>query len=94
MNTERYELAAATVGNIIYALGGTGNNNNALSSVEAYDPATNTWTSKASMSASRAGLAATTIGGTLYALGGYNNTSSFLSSTEAVTLGYFVHLKN
>ena len=50
------------------------------------------WTYRASMSTARDGLAATSIGNTLYALGGYNGGS--LSSVEAITLGYFVHLKN
>ena len=93
MNTVRFRLAAASVGNTIYAIGGD-NNTGRLSSMEAYDPATNTWISKASMNTARADLAAASVGNTLYALGGGNDSSGYLSSVEAITLGYFVHLKN
>src|SRR5439155_23941703 len=46
----------------------TGNSD--LATVEAYDPATDTWTTKASMPTARFGLSLTTINGTLYAVGG------------------------
>jgi len=95
MNTARLDLAAASVGNTLYALGGGGDFiSGPLSSVEAYDPAANTWTSKAIMNTGRGELAAASVGNTLYALGGYNFRGGYFSSVEAITLGYFVHLKN
>ena len=94
MSTARDSHAAATIGNTLYALGGYNNSVGDLSSVEAYDPATNTWAAKASMNTTRAYLAAASVGNTLYALGGENNSYTNLSSVEAITLGHFVHLKN
>ena len=47
---------------------------NPLSTVEAYDPATNTWTTDASMPTARDGLGAGVINGKLYAVGGENST--------------------
>ena len=79
MKTARDFPAAATIGNTIYALGGF--NNGLLSSVEAYDPATNTWASKANMSTARYAPAAASVGNTLYALGGFDSGSNgYLSS--------------
>lgn len=44
MRTARGDLAAAVVGNIVYAMGGI-DGNNALATVEAFDTTTHTWTS-------------------------------------------------
>src|SRR5579864_1695745 len=52
MPTARANLAVGVVNNILYAVGGT-NGSRLLNTVEAYDPATNTWTAKASMSTPR-----------------------------------------
>jgi N-acetylneuraminic acid mutarotase len=54
-----------------------------LSTVEAYDPATDTWTTKAPMPTARQGLAAAVVNGSLYAIGGYNG--SYLSTVESYT---------
>jgi N-acetylneuraminic acid mutarotase len=59
------------VNNKIYAIGGSfGSPNQILSSVEEYDPATDTWTKKAEMSTKRFGPAACVMDGKIYAISG------------------------
>jgi N-acetylneuraminic acid mutarotase len=88
MPTPRARLAAATaVGadgrSRIYAIGGQNDGNTALSTVEAYDPQSDSWTPVASMSTPRAQLAAATgPDGRIYAIGGYNQFGD-LGTVEA-----------
>jgi hypothetical protein len=71
MGTAREGLAAVAVNGKIYAIGGhTDGGGAAVSSIEAYDPATDSWTPRASMSGPRAGMAAAAIGNTIYVVGG------------------------
>jgi N-acetylneuraminic acid mutarotase len=63
MPTARWNLAAAAVNNVIYAIGG-GNN-------EAYDPSNNTWSAKAAMSSARSWLAAVAVNNVIYTIGGW-----------------------
>jgi N-acetylneuraminic acid mutarotase len=83
MPTPRSHLAVCEVNHIIYAVGGV----EALASspaatsvvpiVEAYDPATNTWTTKSPMPEGRGEPACGTIDGILYVAGGFGpNTAS------------------
>ena len=68
------ELAAvedAGASGVLYAVGGF-DGRGALSSVEAYDPATKTWSAVASMMTARYGLAVGVLGGSLYAVGGWS----------------------
>ena len=58
------------VGGILYAVGGVLNDVE-LPTVEAYDPATDTWTTKARMPTPRSALATAVMDGRLYALGGF-----------------------
>ena len=79
-------LAAGVVNGIIYAVGGNSGSNVApifVNALEAYDPSTNTWTTKAPMPTAREGLAAGVVGRVLYAVGGYNGP--FLNTLEAYT---------
>ena len=76
MPTDRDSVAAAVVGGTIYAIGGgyggtddLGTVDTYLGTVEAYDPATDSWTTKASMTA-RSDPAAAAVGRTIYAIGG------------------------
>ena len=55
---------------ILYALGGGTTFGAILTTVEAYDPATDSWTGKAPMLTPRHSLGVTAINGTLYAVGG------------------------
>ncbi len=77
MPTARVYLGAAEVDGLIYAAGGVPGNFTDLATVEAYNPATNAWTTRHAMSMGRGGLALVGVdttqpgcGGYLYALGG------------------------
>lgn len=70
---KRYGLAVGVVNGILYAVGGQGYTSTgwgASGRVEAYDPATDTWTTKASMPTAREGLGVGVVNGILYAVGG------------------------
>jgi N-acetylneuraminic acid mutarotase len=87
MHTARAHLAAAFGSDgKLYAIGGDDASNppNPLSSVEAYDPATNTWTSRAAMPIARGALAAV-LGpnGLIYAIGGQDGGGYILPDVEA-----------
>jgi N-acetylneuraminic acid mutarotase len=85
MPIARYEFAAVTgPDGRIYAIGGLDSSGAALNSLEAYNPATNTWATLASMPTSRSGLAAA-VGpdGRIYAIGGFNVSSGSLNTVEA-----------
>jgi N-acetylneuraminic acid mutarotase len=77
MPTARIYLGGATVDGLIYAAGGYTISNPDLAVVEAYNPATNSWSTRAPMLSPRGGLALVGVssgepgcGGYLYALGG------------------------
>ena len=80
MPTARTDLAAAAVNNKIYAIGGragwTG-----LTTVEEYDPATNTWTTKSPMPTGRYSCTATVANGKIYVIGGITNSSDYHVAT-------------
>jgi N-acetylneuraminic acid mutarotase len=69
MPTSRAYLSAASVGGKLYAIGGDAGGS--LGTVEEYDPTSNSWTSKASMSP-RAWLGCAVVNGRIYAAGGSN----------------------
>jgi N-acetylneuraminic acid mutarotase len=73
--TGRTDLAAAVIGNKIYAVGGFGDSNDWATNsgtwaLEEYDPKTNIWTKKSPLPTPRKGLRAVAIDGKLYAIGG------------------------
>jgi N-acetylneuraminic acid mutarotase len=77
MPTARAVLSTSVVDGKIYAIGGsirkttmTGGGETPSSAVEAYDPATDTWTTKAPMPTARMFLAAGVVNGKIYAIGG------------------------
>ena len=84
MICKRDELAAVVGSdNLVYAIGGYGGSQNTscLSSVERFDPATNTWEQVASMNEGRRALAAVSLPDGIYAIGGYNG-KDYISSIE------------
>jgi len=78
MPTARHAPGVAIVNDIIYVIGGSLSNSPStlnVSTVEAYDPLTNTWSTKASMSVPRAELGVGVVNGKIYAIGGYNSSA-------------------
>ncbi|MBC8427752.1 hypothetical protein H8D98_00675 [bacterium] len=81
MPTTRTGFSTSVVNGIIYAIGGSSDGRRTLSTVEAYDPATDIWTEKADMPTPRWGLSTSVVNGKIYAIGGANGPS--LSTVEA-----------
>ena len=79
MPTPRWDLTGGVVNGVFYAVGG-GDQSVPTGVNEAYDPATDSWTTKASMLAPRWRLAGGVVNGMLYAVGG-----SFVSSQTVAT---------
>jgi N-acetylneuraminic acid mutarotase len=85
----RGAMSCSTVDGIIYAIGGTFTGgtgvDQAVPTVEAYDPETDTWTRKADMLTARGFFSTCVVDGRIYAIGGCVNpyNSSELSSVEA-----------
>ena len=81
MAEARSNHAMAALDGKLYAIGGYDDDENeALSSVERYDPATNAWEAVAPMAEARSRLAVAVLDGKLFAVCGYNG--DFLSSVE------------
>jgi hypothetical protein len=74
-------MGVGLINGVLYAVGGA-NNNFYFRTVEAYDPATNSWSTKAPMPTSRYMLGAGVGNGVLYAVGGYGN-AGHLGTVEA-----------
>jgi YD repeat-containing protein len=83
MPTARRHLAAGAVNGVLYAVGGISSGSVYRNTVEAYDPTTNAWTTKASMPTARAGLGVGVVNGVLYAVGGVSSGGAYLNTVEA-----------
>ena len=87
MPTARCALSASVVDGIIYAIGGTTDSLIpvvTMPTVEAYDPATNTWIKKADMPTARGWLSTSVVDGIIYAIGGMvDSTFVGVSTVEA-----------
>ena len=69
---------------ILFAIGGNNSSGATLASVHGYNPATNSWSSKAPMpSARQAGNGAATVNGVVYVAGGKNSSGSLTSTLFA-----------
>lgn len=96
MDNARFSLAAAVVGDKLYALGGVDGFCptspcvfGPLSTVEAFDPMVTllaqlnqAWTPRASMATPRGSLAAAAVNGKVYAIGGYTSGGNPVASME------------
>ncbi len=84
--TDLRGLGAGVINGILYVVGGrvnVGNSSNATSALRAYNPSTNTWTTKTAMPSARAGLAVGVVNGILYAVGGESNGGAALATLQA-----------
>jgi kelch-like protein 18 len=72
MLTTRWNGATAVVNNILYAIGG-GNPSGTLSVVEAYDPTSNSWTTKSPLPTATSSIYPTVENGIIYITGGSNS---------------------
>lgn len=75
MPTLRTAFGLASIDGIIYAVGGT--NGGDVSTVEAYDPISDTWENKAPMPTAHSHVGVGVINGVLYAVGSANGNLSF-----------------
>jgi N-acetylneuraminic acid mutarotase len=85
MPTGRAYLSTSAVNGKIYAIGGTLLNPEwylGISTVEEYNPATNTWTKKADMPTGRTYLSTSVVNGKIYAIGGFTTRDNDLSPVE------------
>jgi N-acetylneuraminic acid mutarotase len=73
MPIPRQQFGVGVVNGVLYAVGGDWTCGGLIANVDAYDPATNTWTSKAPLSAPRASFGVGVVNGILYAIGGQTN---------------------
>jgi len=90
MSARRYDMAyAADAAGYAYAIGGLGNNNTVLATVERYNSLSNRWASVASLPAGRYHFSAVFDGtDTIYTFGGRTNAT--LGTETATVLGYSV----
>ena len=72
MRTSRYKPGVAALDNKIYVTGGEDDDWQTMSSVDCYDPDTNTWSWMANMNIGRYGHSLVSLHGRLYAIGGYD----------------------
>ncbi len=78
MPTARWSLSSGVVNNILYALGGTNGcytPSTGMTTNEAYDPANNTWSTKASMPIARAAHGVGVVNNIIYAFGGITSAT-------------------
>jgi len=82
--TKRWEFSTAVIGDKIYLIGGSLFQNRAgpfgLSTVEVYDPQTNTWERSADMPTPRTNAKAAVVNGMIYVFGGYHSKDKFLQN--------------
>jgi len=84
MNTPRWGLGSAVVDGKVYAIGGSRDArlNLLQSTVEEYDPVTDTWITKSDMPTARSKPAIAAVGGKVYVLGGEGNGVTFRAVEE------------
>ncbi len=83
MPTPRRNFGTAASDGKIYAIGGGNNDFEVLSTVEEYDPASNTWTTRVPMSTAHHVLGVAALAGRIYAIGGWDG--NVLNTVEEFT---------
>lgn len=83
-NTSRQGAAVAILNGEIYVIGGArGNPQTSITAVEAFDPATSTWTAKPPLLLSTGGTSAV-VNGVIYLFGGWNgNSLTYMTDVQA-----------
>ena len=76
MPNERRNHEVAALDNKIYVTGGRDNDQQIMSSVDCYDPDTNSWSQVANMNIARRYHTLVSLHGRLYAIGGYGGVDS------------------
>ena len=72
MGTRRTFCGVATLGGLLYVVGGRGPRNEVHSTAERFDPVTNSWVPLPAMSTKRCGRGVAVLGGLVYVVGGMN----------------------
>lgn len=85
MNVPRWDVGAAELDGLIYAVGGSATYPDCTytDTLDAYDPLGDTWTVKTSMPTKREGPGVATLGGLLYVVGGGTGCPGSTSVVEA-----------
>jgi N-acetylneuraminic acid mutarotase len=76
-------LAVGVIDGTLYAVGGSGANRVSLNVVEAYDPTTDTWTTKQPLPEARQDSSGSVLGRKLYIFGGDNKRNHIVGTTFA-----------
>jgi N-acetylneuraminic acid mutarotase len=88
MSIAREGVGVAVVGSRLYAIGGHTSGGGVVSSMEAYNPSTNTWDSSLpAMPTPRAEFATAAIGSVIYVVGGEDDSHVSLNTLEAYDVG-------
>lgn len=82
--TARFDVHAAALNGIIYAIGGSSNSAELLS-VEAYDPVANTWTPKAALPAGNPVSSVDVVNGVLYVIRDYGAALTYNPTANSWT---------
>jgi N-acetylneuraminic acid mutarotase len=86
MPTGRWDLSTCVLDGKIYAIGGaSGYASKPLRTVEEYDPATDTWTTKSEMPTARQGLSTSVVNGKIYAIGGVDASGGSYPSAKTLS---------
>ncbi len=92
MPTARYGVTAAVANGILYVIGGTVNGSTMLNTVEAYNPTSDSWSTKASRYYAAQTAGSFVINGIIYVFGGF--TTNTINTAEAYDPGtntwYFI----
>jgi N-acetylneuraminic acid mutarotase len=81
--TPRGLAAAATVGGLVYVLGGTQADGTVLAVNEIYDPQADSWSTGPPLSVARAGIGAAAVGSSIVLCGGADENEQTLTLTES-----------
>lgn len=80
--TDVHDAAVGTIDGIVYLAGGVDAAGTALTTCYAFDPAADSWSTKASVPTATKDMGFFVHGGKLYLIGGWNNASGSLSTVQ------------